>query len=531
MGDRIHFGSLENTARNEGASAKLLDKQNDSNNEGISLEELVDLSQPAKVVDQAILQQFERKDVARTVDVPTNDNKVRNRLRELEEPMTLFGEGSKERRERLKNLLAERILRGESVEFDDSSDEDEGQTEEYFTYGVEELRQARLEILDFSIGNAKERIQQHKNELEIPFVERKQLRHDFYTGLQDFQTKNLQVGDERPIGFCQFSPNSKLLATTSWAGNIKLWSVPGSEEVYLLKGHRDRVSGLDFHPNSTISQSPGSVNLVSGGSDGGVHLWSLDKDEPIGKLDGHDMRVARVAFHPSGNYVGTACFDTTWRLWDVETRKTLLLQEGHSREVFAIGFQNDGALVATAGYDAIGRVWDLRTGRSIMVLKSHIKPILSLNWSPNGYQLATGGMDNSIKVWDVRQAACIYTIPAHKNVVTQVKYWSASDSFESKKYENWSISGMEIDQHHDIDDSIVQRRNLLNGSFLVSSSYDGTCRLWTDGDYKPMKSLFGSEGKVMSADISPDCEYIATSLYDRTFKLYSRQSFHEIEKK
>lgn len=60
------------------------------------------------------------------------------------------------------------------------------------------------------------------------------------------------------------------------------------------------------------------------------------------------MRVARLAFHPSGRYVGTASFDTTWRLWDIDTQTELLLQEGHSREVFAIGFQNDGALVATA---------------------------------------------------------------------------------------------------------------------------------------------------------------------------------------
>lgn len=136
-------------------------------------------------------------------------------------------------------------------------------------------------------------------------------------------------------------------------------------------------------------------------------------------------------------------------------------------------------------------------------------------------------------MWDVRQAACIYTIPAHKNVVTQVKYWSASEYYESKKFDDWTLANMEmeIDEHHDIDDTQIQKRNLLNGSFLVSSSYDGSCRLWTDGDYKPLKSLSGLEGKVMSADVSPDCQYIATSLYDRTFKLYSRQSFTITEDK
>lgn len=64
-------------------------------------------------------------------------------------------------------------------------------------------------------------------------------------------------------------------------------------------------------------------------------------------MKGHQDRVCRVAFHPSGKYVGSASFDTSWRLWDVKTATELLLQEGHSKEVYAIDFQNDGALAVS----------------------------------------------------------------------------------------------------------------------------------------------------------------------------------------
>jgi U4/U6 small nuclear ribonucleoprotein PRP4 len=84
-----------------------------------------------------------------------------------------------------------------------------------------------------------------------------------------------QFGDERPLSYCSFSPNSKLLATGSWSGLIKLWSVPESQQVRSLRGHKDRVSGIDFHPKATYRQSPSSVNIVSGASDGSVHLWSF----------------------------------------------------------------------------------------------------------------------------------------------------------------------------------------------------------------------------------------------------------------
>lgn len=147
-----------------------------------------------------------------------------------------------------------------------------------------------------------------------------------------------------------------------------------------------------------------------------------------------------------------------------------------------------------------------------MVLKSHIKSILTLDWSPNGYQLATAGEDNTIRVWDIRAAKCIYSIPAHKSVVTTVKYWHATDSYESKTHDTWALDtdlDIQMDHHTDIDPtsdlSLVGnplRKHLLDGSFLVSSSYDGTCKLWTDGDYKPLKSLTGLEGRVMSADLS-----------------------------
>lgn len=152
-----------------------------------------------------------------------------------------------------------------------------------------------------------------------------------------------------------------------------------------------------------------------------------------------------------------------------------------------------------------------------MVLRSHIKPILALDWSTNGYQLATGGEDNTIRVWDIRAAKCFYTIPAHKSTVTQIKYWKSTDSFETTKFNDWTLldsaecisqaQEMQVDSSFDVELDITQlggrmRRHVLDGSFLVSSSYDGTCKLWSDGDFKPLKSLSGLEGRIMCTDVS-----------------------------
>jgi U4/U6 small nuclear ribonucleoprotein PRP4 len=180
----------------------------------------------------------------------------------------------------------------------------------------------------------------------------------------------------------RFAPNGETLATGSWSGSVKLWNVPACTPIRTLRGkldhlfwgnfsscslgHSDRVGGVAWHPQATLSQSVDSVNLVSGAGDACVNVWSLNRfvypevsrhfifsppsrsETPISVLKGHQDRICRVAFHPSGNYVASASFDTTWRLWDINTSKEILLQEGHSREVYAVEFQDDGALAASA---------------------------------------------------------------------------------------------------------------------------------------------------------------------------------------
>lgn len=148
---------------------------------------------------------------------------------------------------------------------------------------------------------------------------------------------------------------------------VGLPSLPPTWSLTITPGHSDRVGGVAWHPQATLSQDPGAVNLVSGAGDCNVNLWSLNRyvqngirfgigiyryfcsESPLSVLKGHQDRVCRVAFHPSGDYVASASFDTTWRLWDVATSKELLLQEGHSKEVYSVEFQDDGALAAS-GY-------------------------------------------------------------------------------------------------------------------------------------------------------------------------------------
>jgi len=62
-------------------------------------------SERARMENQVILDELERKKKARTMAVPTDDKRVKTRLREIGEPITLFGERVSALRPRERQLL------------------------------------------------------------------------------------------------------------------------------------------------------------------------------------------------------------------------------------------------------------------------------------------------------------------------------------------------------------------------------------------------------------------------------------------
>ena len=466
----------------------------------------------------AILSQFSRRRLAAGIAVPTDDGRVRARLRELGEPITLFGEGPGDRRDRLRELLTQQAEAGAVEDGDgdlrmqDGGQESaapEGQDEEFYSEGIQELLEARKVIARYSLPKAKARIASQKLESTIPLRTHIKHRKAIKDRLQLFELAGSQIAGERPVSIVRFSPNGETIASGNWGGQIKLLDVPNLDQKGVLRGHTDRVGGISWYPGATLSTSnvsKDSVNLASGGGEGNVHLWSLTQDTPLSTLSGHTGRVCRVEFHPSGKFLASASFDTTWRLWDINTTTELQLQEGHSREVFALNFNTDGSLLASAGLDSIGRIWDLRTGRTVMILDGHIREIYALDWGVDGHRVLSGSGDGWVKCWDVRMVRNVGGVGAHRSTVSDLRWFKGID-------DPTNISMLE---NGDKDDTKPKK----SGTFFVSSGYDKNVNIFSADDWALAKTLSGHSGNVMSVDISMDGRWITSCGYDRTVKLW-----------
>ncbi|KAH8891056.1 WD40 repeat-like protein [Thozetella sp. PMI_491] len=473
----------------------------------------------------ALNAQFDRKRLAASIAVPTNDGHVRTKLRELGEPVTLFGEGPGDRRDRLRELLTNIAQHGagetadvEMADIDEDEDEDEEQEEEFYSRGSKELLEARRAIALFSLPRTKKRIQFQRQDAKIQNKTRAKFQKQVKERLQAFELQGSQAAGDRNVSITRFSPSGQLVAVGNWGGSLKLFDVPNLEQKQIFRGHTNKISGVAWMPGSTLTEhnvSPDTVNLASGGAEGQIHLWSLTQSTPVATLAGHTHRVCRVDFHPSGKYLASASDDTSWRLWDVESRTELLLQEGHSSGVYAVSFNTDGSLLASAGQDSVGRIWDLRTGRTVMIMDGHIKPIYGLDWSSDGHRVVSASADGWIKIWDVRKVQVVGGIGAHTSAVADVRWFKGLDD---------PIDGT---VPPGVDENGGQLP-LKTSSFVVSAGFDNKVNLFSAGDWAPIQTLSAHTGPVASCDVSRDGKWIVSGGNDRTVKLWGRNDLESM---
>ncbi|ODV93533.1 hypothetical protein PACTADRAFT_52102 [Pachysolen tannophilus NRRL Y-2460] len=431
--------------------------------------------------------------------LPTGDDQVKLKLRELGEPIILFGEDKADRRERLIKLVLSNEEYKDILMEDEEDEEDEewetaiAEQEEYYEPVSEDeahcdrLYEARQFIADYSLAKSKQRLLKQKeffkNFNEIENLKKRRLNNNF---LQKFQLIGSNLIGDRALSVVKFSNDeqNQYIACGSWNGKVYLLDKENLTEKFVFSDHDEKIGGLDWNPNLNSN-----LKLCSSGAEGNICFYSLNENnnrKPILNFEkAHTNRILKIQFHPSGKFLASCSFDKTFKIWDLEYSKNLYQQfNGHTKEIFTISHHPDGSLLSSGGLEGIGRLWDLRTGKSIMTLEGHVKGIYSMDWHPNGYQLCSGSGDCTIKVWDVRMGKDYQTIPAHNKLISDLKI--------SK-----------------------------DGLSMISSSYDGFINIFSWDNFIKVHSLKGHSDKVMSCDLNETSNYIVSTGWDRSIKLWS----------
>jgi WD40 repeat protein len=314
-----------------------------------------------------------------------------------------------------------------------------------------------------------------------------------FQGNDDFRDDSGR-GDQ--IQAVRFSPDGRLLLTTSNDSVARVWDIESGHEFLTLRGPTGRFEFVAFSPD-------------------GAHLASASDEEHTARVwDISDARLARVFrlpdalvlsadYSPDGTRVVTTSDDNVARVWDSANAQVVATLRGHAESIATARFSPDGTRVITASIDNTARIWDAATGQELLRVgqssdeprDEHSSSMGAADLDPSGARLVTGSsglMDRGAQVWDAHTGREVIVLD-HPEPAWDVRFSADGQRIVTASRDGsarvWSAAGRLLYAMNGHDNGAVTAEFSPNGRLVVTAAFDQTARVWDVGRQRQLARL------------------------------------------
>ena len=307
-----------------------------------------------------------------------------------------------------------------------------------------------------------------------------------------------EVIDAHPaeVSAAVFTPDSRIFATASYDGTVKLWDGRTGKPLRTLAGHQNLVLSL--------AVSPDGNTLASGANDNTIRFWDVPADAPSASWTGHTAAINDLAIRPDGLFAVSVGDDKIVRVWDRKTGKLLQSLEGHQAEILQAAFRADGNQWASGDSSGVVTLWtpgkyldeDPTKGR---VIFAHPGAVSGISFAPNNQTVLTAGRDGTVKQWQLN-------VPPHR-ILAEAAPAEAEAAADPEAAPPANIAGQLV--------AVAS-----NSTSYVASGTDGVVRIFNVAD-GAARELPDQPGPVRSLTISPNATLVATGSEAGAVKLWN----------
>jgi WD40 repeat protein len=306
------------------------------------------------------------------------------------------------------------------------------------------------------------------------------------------------AGTERDVGAIAWSPDGGRIAVlASLLRYAMVFAVPSGQVVGTITDLAGAARAIDF-------AADGRVLIPTHHADAGaLTLWDPNTGSTF-TVPGPDPstnqivtnllfvfvldpgRTRLVGLHYVKQGAGMA-----FRVAVYDTKSWQLLAD-HSVGATGLAMSPDGSRVAAIGQAGQVNILDTRTGETLWQFQANMNVVQHIAWSPDGKRIATGTMSDGFGL-DRRTG----------------KYGKLHDD-DTLQLWNAETGGRIATASQNIGGGVESLEFSRNGTWLVTTTSDGTCRLWDATNLDPRQIIAeGLHPTTALARFSPDSRRLA----------------------
>jgi WD40 repeat protein len=302
--------------------------------------------------------------------------------------------------------------------------------------------------------------------------------------------RDLLVGHQKPVNAAALMPSGRFAATAGQDNTVMVWDIAKanpSEHVKILEGHDGEITDLLF--------SSDSAWLFSSSTDKSIRAWNAEAGWAGTALSDHGDEVVRLAISRDDHYLVSVDVKGQLRTWDLKAPLGQPKQrlQAHEREIWSIVFSENGKHMLTGSADRNARLWTIGAdglGNRPVVLRGHADTINTGSFSHDGKWIATGSRDGTIRLWDLdskhpEENARVLEM-SESNGVEWVLFGPDNKRLYAGNGDGsihiWHVDPLANRNDHQVLQGHEKKVSGLampaDGRYLLSSSFDGTARVW-----------------------------------------------------
>ncbi|KAK6106240.1 WD domain G-beta repeat family protein [Brugia pahangi] len=200
-------------------------------------------------------------------------------------------------------------------------------------------------------------------------------------------------GHNGPVYSLSFSPDKRLLLSSSRDGTVRLWSLAVRSNVVVYK-HAAPIWEVQF--------SPRSYYFATGSADGAAMLWTTDRLQPLRIFSDALSDVTCIDFHPNCNYFAGGSDDRYVRVWDVLSGTCVRCFAGHKGSIRGLKISPCGRYLASLGSEGSLVLWDMALQKMVCMQDVPALPYqVPVEFSRDGAALTVARADSALSFYSV----------------------------------------------------------------------------------------------------------------------------------